>query len=248
MTNLQEVITVLVHDITSQQKTLEQGLLVLQKWFDDHIEVISEADRDHFSTTLQAEKDSATQDGKPVGDDSSLVASIMRLHAMRLLYRYDEGRREPAPLRDDTPYVRAKRKLELALRQTELALNEARVDTAIANAHNILNDPKANQRWLLDALTRLQTLSSKNLIRLAAAVPAPEPARLSFMQKIMFRLLNITQEEIGRRNLASLRQIAELQTNQLVEMVQLLIESFQANGDIVSSQQALALLGKIQTE
>ena len=61
----------------------------------------------------------------------------------------------------------------------------------------------------------------------------------------MFRVLGIKQEEIARRNLKSLREIASLQHSQLVEMAQLLAESFVAIGDQLAAQQALALLAKL---
>ncbi len=53
----------------------------------------------------------------------------------------------------------------------------------------------------------------------------------------------------GRRgNFASLRQIAELEHTKVIEVAKLLIESFEAIGDTVSGEQALALLGRLSGE
>jgi hypothetical protein len=244
LATLSETINTLAEKVSSKAESLDDALFSLQTWIDQNAGRMTEADREGFSETLNAEKETATREGKPYGDDLSLVLSVLRLHAMRLLYRFDE-RREGRPAGDETtPYNRARYRLTLALREAEMAINEARVDTAIANAHHILADHKANHRWLQDALTRLDTIAQKDLIRLAEAVPAPENLPLNVLQRIGFRVLGIKQEEIARRNLQSLRQVAELQTHQLIEMAKLLADSFDAIGDQVGARQALALVAK----
>jgi hypothetical protein len=237
MATLDETIKAFAEATANKRQSLDDALSELQKWIDQT-----------FSATLSAEKDPAEREGKPYGDDTSLILSVLRLHAMRLLYRFDE-RREGRPDSDDTtPYGRARHQFAVAVREAEIAINEARVDTAIANAHQILMDRKANLRWLQDALTRMQTVAQKDLVKLAEAIPTPETQPLTLLERIGFRVLGIRQEEIARRNLKSLRHIAELQTSQLVEMARLLADSFSAIGDNVSAQQALSLMAKFGTE
>jgi hypothetical protein len=244
LATLSETINTLAEKVSTKAESLDDALFGLQTWIDQNAGRMTEADREGFSETLSTEKETATREGKPYGDDSSLILSVLRLHAMRLLYRFDE-RREGRPAGDETtPYSRARYRLALALREAEMAINEARVDTAIANAHHILADHKANHRWLQDALTRLDTIAQKDLIKLAEAVPAPENLPLNVLQRIGFRVLGIKQEEIARRNLQSLRQVAELQTHQLIEMAKLLADSFDAIEDQVGARQALALVAK----
>lgn len=242
---IDETIDSIGEQITSHKQSLESGLTALQNWFDENAPILTETERDSFSKRLSVEKETQVRDGKPYGDDRSLVLSVLRLHTMRLLYRYDEQKRGKPTYADSSPYGRARERLQMALREVEMALNEARVDTAIASAHQILNDSRSNRRWLQDALTRLQTVSHKNLIQLAEAVPMPDPPPLNLLQRVMFWATGIKQEELARRSLASLRQIAELQNHQLVEMATLLVQSFAANNDTIGSEQAQALLAKL---
>jgi hypothetical protein len=246
MPTLGETVNSLTIDVTARRQSLDDALFALQTWVDRNASLMGEADRAAFSETLAAEKDSQIRDGQPYGDDASLVASVLRLHAMRLLYRADEQRQGPIPLDDESRYGRARHRLQVALHEAELAINEARVDTAIANAHHILADRGANRRWLQDALTRLQPIAAKDLVKLADAVPAPELPPLNIMQRLAFRILGIRQEEIARRSLQSLRHLAELQHSQLTEMVKLLADSFDAIEDRPGAQQALALLAKLE--
>lgn len=246
MPTLGEMVNNLTSAVTARQQSLDDALFALQTWVDRNTPLMTEADRASFSETLTAEKDSQVRDGQPYGDDASLVASVLRLHAMRLLYRADEQRNGPIPLDDESHYGRARHRLQLALREAELAINEARVDAAIANAHHILADRGANRRWLQDALTRLQPIAAKDLLKLADAVPTPDLPSLDLVQRLTFRILGIRQEEIARRSLQSLRHLAELQRSQLTEMVKLLADSFDAIEDRPGAQQALALLAKLE--
>jgi hypothetical protein len=242
---LNETITALAEDVAAKRKSLDKALASLDDWIASN--PISAAERVVFSATLDAEKEAPTRDGKTYGDDRSLAGSIMRLHALRLLYRADEQREGPPPLRDESAYGRANYELQRAIRDTQIAVNEARIDTAIANAQQILGDQKANRRWLQDALIRVQTVAAKNLPQIAEAIPAPEAQPLGVIQKLTFRVLGIKQEEVAKRNLSSLRQMAQLQQSQLIEMVSLLSDSFRAAGDQASMRQALALLSQLQT-
>jgi hypothetical protein len=246
LTTINETINGLTDAIATGKQSLDDALFALQTWLDQNTGLMSEDELQAFSETLNAEKDTQVRDGKPYGDDQSLVASVLRLHAMRLLYRMGEQRRGAPKTQDNSPYERAKRRLQLALREIDIAINEARVDTTIANAHNILADERANRRWLQDALARLQAVSAKNTVKLADAVPIPDLPRLSIFQRLTFRVLGIRQEELARRSLLSLRQVAVLQHEQLVEMAKLLADSFEAIGDDPGKQQALALLTKLE--
>ncbi len=247
MPTLDETISELSGAVTAKRQSLDDALFALQSWIDRSAQFMTDADREAFTEKLNAEKEPQVVDGQPYGDDYSLVSSVLRLHATRLLYRLDERREGPPRPDDDSPYGRARHRLRLALREAELALNEARVDTAIANAHQILADASANRRWLQDALTRIQVITSKDVIRLAEAVPMPDLPSLNLFQRVIFRVLGIKQEEIARRSQESLRKVAQLQHNQLVEMVKLLADSFDASGDRLGAQQALALLAKLET-
>lgn len=248
MPNIEVLIDTLTNDVVEKRQSLDDALFAMQSWFDHNVELMGDDDRVAFSSRLNAEKDAVQREGRPHGDDASLVASVLRLHVMRLLYRYDETHQQKQPSLEDGPYERARRRLQTALRETEIAINEARVDTAIANAHNIMDDRGANRRWLQDALTRLQTVAQKDLIKLAASVPMPTMPPLNPLQKAGFWILGIKQEEIGRRNLQSLRQLAELQNHQLIEMARLLVESFSAIEDPIGTKQALTLLTELGAE
>jgi hypothetical protein len=242
---LQETLDSLTTSLVDHKQTLDDALFALQTWMDNNIQTLTPEQRDQFNAKLEAEKHAPTDSEDSEPSDYGLVSSVLRLHATRLLYRYDEKMRNSFAREEDSPYGRAKQKLQHALRLTEMAINEAKVDTAIANAHSILNDNNANRRWLQDALTRIQSVSNKDLIKLADSVPPPEKVELTIFQRIAFFVLRIKQDEISRRTLASLRQIAELENVKLIEMAKLLAESFVASGDTVSSEQAIAILSRL---
>ncbi|MCC7451803.1 MAG: hypothetical protein IT324_30620 [Anaerolineae bacterium] len=245
---LGETITDLTKAVTARRQSLDDALVALQQWVDHNAPLMTQAERDAFSETLEAEKDAAPHEGEPYSSDAALISSVLRLHAMRLLYRVDE-RRHGSPLEQpdpNSPYERARYKLQVALRETELAINEGRMDVAVANAHHILNNRGANRRWLQDALARVQTVASKDLIKLAESVPAPEPPPINILQRLMFLIFGIKQDEIIRRNMRSLRQLAELQHTQLLELAKLLADSFEAVGDRPGAKQAKALVERLE--
>ncbi len=248
MTNIESTIENLAGDVVEKRQSLDDALFALQTWFDRSITLLGEDERVAFSERLNSEKDSAKREDQPHGDDLSLISSVLRLHAMRLLYRYDESARPKGDVSNESPYQRARLRFQTALREAEIATNEARVDTAIANAHNILEDWSANRRWLQDAVVRLEKASQKDLVRLAEAVPLPDAIPLNLIQRLTFGLLGIKQDEIGRRSLQSLRQVALLQTKQLAEMAQLLAASFKSIDDSVGEQQAMQLLSKFSED
>ncbi len=244
MPTLVETIARLSDAVAARQQSLENALFALQGWLEGHSPTMSGGDREAFSELLRAEQDAPQRDGKPQGDDRSLVSSVLRLHAARLLYRQDESRRAPVPA-EESQYGRARQRFQAALREVELAVNEARIDTAIANAHGILADSRANQRWLHDALARLQAVHGKDLIRLAGAVPLPEQSEQP-LKRFLFRVFGIQQQEIAQRAVLSLRQLAELQMRQVVEMLNLLAESFAALGDSPGAQEVQATLARFE--
>jgi hypothetical protein len=245
MPTLVETIATLSDAVVAREQSLENALFALQGWVETHGPTMSGGDREAFSELLRAEQDAPQRDGKPQGDDRSLVSSVLRLHAARLLYRQDESRRAPAPA-EESQYGRARQRFQAALREVELAVNEARIDTAIANAHGILGDSRASQRWLHDALARLQAVRGKDLIRLAGAVPLPEQSKQQPLKRFLFRVSGIKQQEIAQRAVLSLRQLAELQMRQVVEMLNLLAESFAALSDSPGAQEVRATLARFE--
>src|SRR5690349_19724792 len=92
--NIEVLIDTLTNDVVERRQSLDDALFALQSWFDKNVELMDADERISFSNRLNAEKDAAQRDGRPHGDDASLVASVLRLHIMRLLYRYDE-RQQP---------------------------------------------------------------------------------------------------------------------------------------------------------
>src|SRR5260221_8263154 len=66
------------------------------------------------------------------------------------------------------------------------------------------------------------------------------PRSTLFPYTTLFRS-GIKQEEIGRRNLQSLKRLAELQNNQLIEMAHLLAESFSAIEDPIGDRKSTRL-------
>ncbi len=232
--------------MTSQRELLDDALFVMQSWVTRNAPLMTEADRTDFSQALTSEKNPQQRNGSAYGDDGSLVASILRVHTMRLLFRYDAEHDSIAfDASDDTSYGRASRQLREALRNAEQAMNEARVDTAIANAHQIMGDANANHRWLQDALARLQAAAKTDLLKMVESIPPPAVPTLNIVQRAAFSIFGIKPAEITRRNLHSLHQIAELQTNQLIEMAHLLVSSFEAIDDQPGVTQSLALITRL---
>ncbi len=246
MNSILDTISGLVEGVISKQETLDNALFVMQTWVGRNAPLLSEVERSEFSQTIAQEKSAPARDGVPFGSDESLVASILRLHTMRLLYRFDYDHQTTTDTpADDSTYSLGTRRLRDALRQNELSINEARVDAAVANAHQIMGDAGSNRRWLQDALARLQAAAKVDLIRLADSIPPPPLPELNLIQKATFFVFGIKPAEIARRNLKSLRQLAELQTAQIVEMAQLLVTSFEASGDEAGVSQSAALIKKL---
>lgn len=245
MNAITENIDRLTADVSAKRETLDNALFIMQTWVARNASILTDADRTIFSQTLATEKEPQQRDGSAYGDDSSLVSSILRLHTMRLLYRYDFEHEPPLAKAIDDPYDRGTRQLRIALHAAEQAINEARVDTAIVNAHQIMGDGGANHRWLQDALSRLQAATKTDLLRLVETIPSPTLPTLNLFQKATFFVFGIKPAEIARRNLRSLRQLAELQNTQLAEMAHLLLMSFEAIDDRPGVSQTLALLTRV---
>lgn len=241
MAGLVETLTTLTESIRREAKqgiTLEEGLFSLQRWVELNATQITAAERVQFSTLLTKEQ-APVEAGQ--GSDQNLIASVMRLHLMRLLFRMDAQRRTPLRSEAETAYDQAKLRLMSALQETEDAVNEARIDAAIANAHQILADKGANRRWLNDALMRLQAVAGKDLQRLAQAIPQPEIPAINPIRRLFFWLYGIRPEEMSKRTLNSLHKLATLQTEQIVELTDLLIEAFTTLGDSAGVKAARAM-------
>jgi hypothetical protein len=217
----------------------------VQAWIERNAHVLTEVDGERLSQALSAEPKLQTM-GEAHGKATWLVVSALRLHALRLLGRLAGRQHESSPSADDEDLPgRAKDRFQRGLQDAETVLREVRANVAIANAHRGLADPWASGRWLQDALTRLQSLASRNLTTLAEAIPPPELPRLGPARELMLRVFGIAPEEIARRRTQRLKKEAALRSRQLVEMAQLLAESFAAMGDKPAAQQALELMAKL---
>lgn len=205
--------------------SLDDALIDLEDWIVDHGNELTPADRRAFSATL----DQSSQ-----GNNQSLIDSIMRLHTTRLLYRYDKA---TAPLdnnqdadqeTDPTPYTEARATFATALQTSEDAINEARIDIAIANAQHLLGNIDANRRWLDDSFERIHPLAATDLVALAEAIPAMPMPELNWWRRIGIKLVGYNFERLAAKNRASLKTIARMQTDQVIIMAHLLGTSYEA--------------------
>ncbi len=225
MATLDDHIRALTEAVVRGAQGLDEALNDVERWLDAHAPALSEADRDAFSATLDRESND---------DNTSLVDSVLRMHATRLLYRYDEAASLGAAARgvvDDaetTPYSVARDQFNAALRQSESGIREARIDIAIANAHHLLGDMHANREWLDSALAHVQPLASLDLVRLADAIPSMPAPRMGALRRIGLRLLGVNLERLAERNRASFHAIAQMQMNQVVLLAHLIGASFEA--------------------
>ncbi len=220
MPSLTDQIDTLSGSILQGQISLDDALRDLDHWLDDHAHALSQTERRAFSATLNQ----ASQ-----GSNQSLVDSILRLHTTRLLYRYDKTTAQPAPdSNTPTSYTEARDKFTTALQESEDAINEARIDVAIANAHHLLGDIDANRRWLDNSLDRLPPLASTDLVALAQAIPAMPMPRLNWWRRFGLKLIGYNFERFAAKNRASLTTIARMQTDQIIIMAHLIGTSYEA--------------------
>ena len=111
MTTLVEYIETLTSTVLTGHHGLDEALAALENWLDTHLSALSDAERQAFSQSLEQET---------TNSNHSLVDSILKLHAARLLHRYDlRHAPDPAPDEAANEYVRARGAFEQALRHVE---------------------------------------------------------------------------------------------------------------------------------
>ncbi len=220
MSALNVEIDTLTESVLSGTATLDDALGTLKSWVRAYSSSLSETDRRIFSASLEAES---------TGDDRSLIDSVLKLHATRLLFRLDQARR-PVDVQDSdqTTYARARRDFDQALAASEDAINEARFDIAIANAHHLLGGGAANRRWLDAALDRLPDLAATDLVELAESIPAMPLPPAGPLKRLGLKLIGFNFSRLNENNRASLVTIARMQISQVAILAYLLGTSYEA--------------------
>jgi tetratricopeptide (TPR) repeat protein len=239
MPSLTDHIDTLADSILEGQISLDDALYDLADWLDANADNLSPGERHAFSATL----DQASQ-----GSNESLVDSILRLHTTRLLYRHDKISAPPDPdTVEPTPYAEARSAFADALQESEDAINETRIDIAIANAQHLLGDIDANRRWLDTALDRLPPVAATDLVALAQAIPAMPMPRLNWWRRFGLKLIGYNFERLAARNRASLTTIARMQTDQIVIMAHLVGTSYEAIRERQRAHRALRIAAHLIT-
>lgn len=219
---------------------LDQALSEVERWVMEHAPHMDDADRAAFNETLDRE---STQDNR------SLVDSVLRLHATRLLVRYDTAEPPAVAEQDDSPsgseYDEARDAFYEALRLSEDGIRETRMDVAIANAHNLLGDVRANREWLDSALARLQPLASLDLVGQAEAIPAMPLPRMGPFKRAGLRLLGMDLSRLSERNRDSFVMLARLQTNQIVLLAHLIGTSFEAVRELQRANRTFRIIAHL---
>ncbi len=200
-------------------QSLDDALQAVDDWLADHYDQLTALDRQAFSATL---------DQAGTGQAESLIDSILRLHTTRLLYRHDKAAAVTAPEDGLNAYERARAAFATALQESEDTINEARIDVAVANAHNLLGDTAANRRWLDAALDRLPDIAAFDLVTLAQQIPAMPLPKLNWWRRIGLQFVGFNFERLAEKNRASLKTIARMQTDQIIIMAHLLGTSYEA--------------------
>ncbi|HEX3053411.1 MAG TPA: hypothetical protein VHP83_22315 [Aggregatilineaceae bacterium] len=206
------------HAVMSGERSLDQALAALDRWFEEHADTLSEGERQAFSAALDRESSE---------DDRSLIDSVLKLHTTRLLYRYD-NRKQPPPEEESNPYTIARDAFSAALKRSERGINEARIDIAIANAHQLLGDQSANRRWLDTALNRLPDLAAINLADLAEKIPPMPPPKMGRWQRIGLKVMGVDLSRLADDNRQAFSKLAHMQINQLVILAHLVGISLEA--------------------
>jgi hypothetical protein len=217
MPTLIEHIDALTDTVLNSEHELDDALHALEVWLNDHAHTLTPEERARFSAELDRESENS---------DRSLIDSILKLHTARLLYRYD-SQRQPTPPEPRTDYEIARTAFGRALRQSEEGINEARIDVAIANAHQLLGDDNANRHWLDAALERLPPLASVDLVALAQKIPAMPTPKMNVLQRIGVKMMGFNFERLAEQNRDELAAIGRMQVNQLVIMAHLIGISFE---------------------
>lgn len=241
MTTLDDHILALSEAAARGAQGLDEALDDVEHWLNAHGERLSEAERADFRASL---------DRETTDDTRSLVDSVLRMHATRLLYRYDEAAElvsdaETAEDEVQTSYTVARDEFNAALRDSESGIREARIDVAIANAHHLLGDLRANRQWLDSALERVQPLATTDLVRLADAIPPMPAPEIGPVRRIGLRLLGISLDQLAARNRASFSSIAQMQMNQVVLLAHLIGASFEALRERQRSRRAYRIVAHL---
>ena len=220
MATLVEYIEALTSTVLTGNHGLDEALAALEKWLDTHITALTASEQQAFSLSLEQET---------TNNNHSLVDSILKLHAARLLHRYDlRHASDPVPDEAANGYVRARDAFERVLRRSEELINEARIDIAIANAHHLLGNITANRRWLDSALKHLNDLAATDLVTMARETPLMPPPQAGPLKRIGLRLLGMNLNRLAEYNRDNLALIGQMQNNQIVILAHLLGTSFEA--------------------
>jgi hypothetical protein len=216
MPTLTQQIDSMTGDVLNGSHSLDEALTILGDWLNTSADTITGDERQAFRNALN----------EPSSNDTrSLVDSTLRLHVARLIQRREESGQQSASDPDDidptSDYARQRSQFETALLDTNRAIKEARIDIAIANAHNLLGDIDANRRWLSHALDRLPDLASVDLMTLAEQIPPRPVPRLNWFQRISLKLMGVSFERLAAHSLGNLTIIAQLQTNQIIILAHL---------------------------
>ncbi len=239
MTTLNDQIDHLTTQVIDGNTGLDEALDALGDWLAARIDHLNEDELQAFRASLEADS---------TRDNRSLVDSVLKLHATRLLYRHRQDHAQPVtPPDEENDYTRARDRLYAALRQHERGLDDARIDIAIANAHHLLGNLDANRRWLQRALDRLPDLAALDVVTLAGEVPAMPLPKMGFFKRLGARFLRLDFSELAERNRANLVRLARMQTDQLAILAHLLGTSFETIRERRRSHRALRIAAHLVT-
>ncbi|NDJ76862.1 MAG: hypothetical protein GYB65_11435 [Chloroflexi bacterium] len=216
--------------VLSGEHSLDDALQILEDWLADHADSLTPENRATFRAAL---------DGESTNDDRSLIDSILKLHTARVLHRQEAAQLESdSPDPDETPYQRARRTFSQALAASEDAINDVRIDVAVANAHSLLGDIDANRRWLDHALTRLTDIAATDLVTIAQDIPPMTPPKMNWIKRASLRFVGFDFNRLAQDNLDTLVKIAHLQTNQITILSHLIGVSFVSLEDDARARRA----------
>jgi hypothetical protein len=228
MASITEQIDFLTGTVLNGSSGLNEALSMLETWLQDHADQLAEADRRAFSAALEA---NSSQDNR------SLIDSVLKLHAARLLHRYDAQPQRPAGSYRST-YEQTRDAFQRAMEESERILSESRIDIVIANAHHLLGDVEANRLWLSAALEQLPELAATDLVAMAQDIPPIPLPQLNPLQRLTFRLIAGHFSRLAQQNRESLAAIAQLQINQTALLAHLIGTSFEAINEQRQAQRA----------
>ncbi len=232
MPSLLEPIHQLTNYVLEQPDDLDGAVAELERWFDEHADRLSDADRRAFSAAL---------DVQSTNDNRSLVDSVLKLHMTRLLYRLDRAL-NPSPISPaPNQYTLARTAFTRAMEVSEDVINKSRIDIAVANAHHLLGNATGNRRWLDRALDRLPPLATTNLVTLAQAIPSMPIPRLNAIKRLGLRFMGFDFARLDQDNRDSLSAIARMQIDQMIILAHLIGSSFEVIRERQRAQRAFRI-------